>query len=163
MHVRRTVRAVPVAVLTLALGLLAGVAGVARPAAAAAASLPKADLAVRSNTVNHAVVSAGDLVRFTIVAVNRGPAPSSIDVGERLPAGLRLVSEHCDQGISPDTPLCEYIENPWVPVTTVVVARVLPGASGRVLTTHGCVTGEGGTTDPDHANNCRPLTIVVRD
>jgi uncharacterized repeat protein (TIGR01451 family) len=131
--------------------------------AASAAPLPRADLAIGSNHVNHATASVGDLVRFTIIAVDKGPAPSNMDVAERLPGGLALVSETCDQGISADTPLCEYIEDPGVAVTTVVVARVLPSAHGRVLTPRACVMGEGGTFDPRRADNCLALTLTIRD
>jgi uncharacterized repeat protein (TIGR01451 family) len=145
------------AILAFAVGVgLAATAGVAR-----ADGIPTTDLAIVSNTADVSHAKIGDTVTFTIVATNRGPDPAELDVVEQLTAGLALVANHCDRGISADGPFCEYgILQPGETVTSTVTALVL-AKDDKYETGMACVRSEQTITDTDASDDCGSTTVKI--
>ncbi len=141
------------------------VAALALPVAGRAQEIPRADLAVVSKTADVKHAKVGGEVTFTIVATNKGPEAAELDVIDttlaNALAGLELVSETCDLGISADTPACEYgIVEPGQTLTTTVVARVT-GTSDRYLVNTACVSSEEPIVDPNPSNDCASATVKI--
>ncbi len=143
----------------------ANVAGLGN-AAQAAEGIPTVDLAIVSKTADVTRAHPNQLVTYTIVATNYGPdvAPS-LDVTDLVDyqnSGLRFVDETCDQGVSADTPSCEY-QNiaPGETVTTVVTVRVLRHSRLRSATNQACVSAEDTVTDLDQTNDCLTVTLPL--
>ena len=113
-------------------------------------------------------VKMGQMVTFTATMTNLGPDDAfSVDVGFSLPDQLTLVSMTCDQGISPDTPFCEYSTlAAGETVVSTLVATPTTGAltQPRKLTTTAhvffevdCSFDPNCTFDPDLSNNSSSL------
>jgi hypothetical protein len=147
-----------VALVVVSVLCLAAFAGFSpRPAAAQLAS---ADLTVLRVTGPHQSM-VDRVVTIKILATNQGPATSQLDVGVTFSAGLELTEMHCDLGISPDTPACEYANvAPGTRLTTLVSVRVLEGSSSNETITS-CTGNEGQTEDPNPNNDCIPFTIRI--
>jgi hypothetical protein len=143
--------------LSAAVGTL--VMTLAPAAGAATTSTARADLAVRRITASTTTVHLGDTVRFRVVAVDNGPSRSELDVEAIESQGLRLVRMVCADGVSPDTPFCEY---GGVPVgttfVTVVVARVVSVQAGYAQVA--CTSSAGPTVDPRPANDCKVVRLT---
>ena len=143
-----------------ALALAVGLCGLV--AAAAAAQEPvNADIAIVSKTANVRHAKVGQFVTFTIVATNKGPEASQLDVIDQPLVGLQMVDEICDRGISPDTPACEYSAvEPGDTVTTTVVDEVVAPV-GKYATNTACVSNESGLPDPDPSNDCATTSVRI--
>jgi uncharacterized repeat protein (TIGR01451 family) len=129
-------------------------AGIAR-----ADTIPTADLAVVSSSVDVSHAKIGDQVTFTIVATNNGPDAAELDVVEGLSSGLTLVAHRCDRGITADGHFCEYgMIQPGETITTVVVAAVVSKDS-RNATNTTCVRSEQAISDPDSSNDCASASV----
>lgn len=143
------------------LGTALAVGVVATSGIAGADTIPTADLAVVSTAVDVSHAKIGDQVTFTIVATNKGPDAADFNVTWASDQ-LQLVSETCDQGISADTPACEYgIVGPGVTLTTTVIAEVI-GAGDKQAVGTGCMIEQPGFIDDhDLANNCATATVKI--
>ena len=143
----------------------AGVAGLTS-SAQAVDNVPTVDLAIVSKTADLTRAHPNQLVTYTILATNYGPdAAPSLDVTDLVDnqnSGLRFVDETCDQGVSADTPSCEYRDiAPGETVTTVVTVRVLRHSGLRSATNQACVSAEGAVTDVDPTNDCLTVTLPL--
>jgi uncharacterized repeat protein (TIGR01451 family) len=135
----------------------------------AATTGPTVDLAILSKTANVSRAHPGQQVTFTIVAANLGPdtAPS-LDVTDLVdfqPSRLQLVDESCDEGVSPDTPSCEYTDvASGETVTTTVTVRVLKHLKHsklKVATNEACASSEQEVIDTNSANDCLTVTLPL--
>jgi uncharacterized repeat protein (TIGR01451 family) len=146
-------------VVTVLLGLVA--VGLTLVSGAGAQAVPTADLAIVSYSASVEHAKVGDEITFTIVAKNNGPEAADFNV-TWASEQLRLVSETCDLGISPDTPACEYgIVGPGMSLTTTVVAEVVATVSKHATST-GCMVEQAGfVIDPDSQNNCAAATVKI--
>jgi uncharacterized repeat protein (TIGR01451 family) len=127
---------------------------------------PTVDLAILSKTADVSRAHPGQSVTFTIVAANLGPdTTQSLDVTDLVdlqPSGLQLVDESCDQGVSPDTPSCEYTDiAPGETVTTTVTVQVLKRSKLKVVTNEACATSEQEVIDENSANDCLTVTLPL--
>lgn len=130
-------------------------------ATGAAQGVPNADLAVVSNSPNPTHAKVGDEVTFTIKATNNGPEAADFNVTWASDQ-LQLVSETCDNGISADTPACEYgVIDPDVTLTTTVVAEVMNTGDKQAVGTGCMVEQPGFIDDPNPANNCAAATVKI--
>jgi hypothetical protein len=133
---------------------------VAPAVAAASTATAKADLAVGRITTPTTRVNVGDTVRFRVVAVNNGPSRSELDVEAIESQGLRLVRMVCADGVSPDTPFCEYGGVPaGTTLVTVVVAKVVSVQAGYAQVA--CTSSAGQTVDPRPANDCKVIRLTL--
>ena len=136
---------------------LAGALG----AVPAAAALPRADLSVTRISPARDVVTLGELVTFRVVAVNNGPASSELNVEAIESQGLRLVRMTCADGVTADTPSCEYGSvPPGTRLVTKIVARVTTVESG--YTQVGCAMSSGDTADPKPAKDCKLALLTLQ-
>ena len=151
----------PTTISGLAVLVVVATVGLALATAIAAQPVPTADLAIVSNTASAKHAKVGDEVTFTIVATNNGPDAADFNVMWSSDQ-LRLVSETCDLGISPDTPACEYgTVEPGVTLTTTVVTEVLSTGSKLAIGT-GCMVEQTGLiNDPNPENNCADATLKI--
>jgi len=137
------------------------VAGVLGVPAASAAGLPRADLSVTRVSPARATVTLGELVTFRVVATNNGRASSELNVGAIESQGLRLVRMMCAQGVTADTPSCEYGSvPPGTHLVTRIVARVTSVQSG--YTQVACASSSGDTSDPRPGNDCKLALLTLR-
>jgi uncharacterized repeat protein (TIGR01451 family) len=116
---------------------------------------------------------AGKTITYIATMTNLGPDNgNSVDVGFSLPDQLSLVSMTCDQGISPDTPFCEYSSlAAGETVVSILVAKANPGAQkgNPDVTTTASVFFETDcsfypdycTFDPNLSNNSASVTIKL--
>jgi uncharacterized repeat protein (TIGR01451 family) len=143
----------------------ASCAALTAAASAHAVAVPRVDLAIVSKTANVTVAHPHQVIKFTIVATNNGPdVAQSLDVADlvdsRRNSGLRFVFERCDQGVSPDTPFCEYSDiAPGETVTTIVNARVI--RDHGVVRNRACASSETEVVDTRPGNDCRTTTLRV--
>jgi uncharacterized repeat protein (TIGR01451 family) len=148
--------------------VLAGLAIMATAGGAQAANaVPTVDLAIVSKTADVTKAHPGQLVTYTIVATNYGPdIAQSLDVTDLVDlqnSGLQMVDMSCDQGISADTPSCEYTSvAPGQTVTTIVTVRVLKHSKSKVVTNEACVSAENEVIDADASNDCLTVTLPLR-
>jgi uncharacterized repeat protein (TIGR01451 family) len=148
--------------------VLAGVALVTSAGTAQAAdTVPTVDLAIVSKTADVTKAHPGELVTYTIVATNYGPdTAQSLDVTDLVDfqnSGLRMVDMFCDQGVSADTPACEYTDiAPGGTVTTTVTVRVLKHSKLKVATNEACVSSETEVNDIDASNDCLTVSLPLR-
>ncbi len=129
-------------------------------------AVPQVDLAIVSKTADVTRAHPNQLVTYTIVATNYGPdTASSLDVHDLVDyqsSGLGLVDESWDQGVSADTPSCEYTDiAPGETVTTTVIVRVLRHSHLKVATNEACVTAESPVNDLDPSNDCLTVTLPL--
>jgi uncharacterized repeat protein (TIGR01451 family) len=119
------------------------------------------DVSVRL-VANRATVRPGQQVTYTATMTNHGPSDASfVDVTFIWPAQLDLVSMTCDEGISADTPACEYSSlKAGQSVVSVFVATPHPGAgkrmirvSSRISFENSCQSDPNCTFDPNRRNN----------
>lgn len=127
---------------------------------------PTVDLAILSKTADVSRAHPGQSVTFTIIAANLGPDTAlSLDVtdlADLQPSRLQLVGESCDQGVSPDTPSCEYTDiAPGETVTTTVVVQVLRHSRLKVATNEACATSEQEVIDTNSANDCLTVSLPL--
>jgi uncharacterized repeat protein (TIGR01451 family) len=130
------------------------------PAGAHAEEVPDADIAIVSVTPSVRFAKVGDVVTFTVVATNNGPAPAEVDtyVGNQL-TSLAPVLYTCDRGISPDTPACEYgALDAGQSVTTILSAEVT-ATGAKFATITACV--EPWNVDSDPGNDCATASIRI--
>ncbi|MDP9223820.1 MAG: DUF11 domain-containing protein [Actinomycetota bacterium] len=152
--------------LLLATLAFAGVGLGGSPIAHAAGSVPTVDLAIVSKTADVSRAHPGQLVTYAIVATNFGPdnAPS-LDVTDLVDfqaSGFQVVDESCDQGVSADTPSCEYSDvAPGETVATIVTVRVLKHFKLKVATNQACATSEVAVVDTNPANDCLTVTLPL--
>jgi uncharacterized repeat protein (TIGR01451 family) len=145
---------------------LTGMALGAPAIANASDGVPTEDLAIVSKVADVTRAHPGQLVTYTIVAINNGPDTAlSLDVADLVDfqdSGFQFVEESCDFGISPDTPFCEYSNiAPGETVTTVVTLRVLRHSKLKVATNTACVMAEDVVIDPVPSNDCVTVTLPL--
>lgn len=139
--------------------VLVGILGTA-PAVSASA-MPRADLSVTRISPSTTTAVLGQLVTFRAVAVNNGPAASDFNVGAVESQGLRLVSLVCANGVSPDTPDCEYGSVP--PGTRLVTKIVVRVVNQQALYDEvACTTSNGDTIDPKPGNDCKLALLALK-
>lgn len=127
-----------------------------------------ADLAVKQ-TANASVVTGGQTVIYTMVAANRGPSASQLDIEWTLPGGVysgtpfASFSVDCGPGgPSPDGNFCEYSNVDTGTVRTMTVTAVVAsGATGRIKTT-ASVNSESTTLDPVPGNDSSTQTLNIK-
>jgi uncharacterized repeat protein (TIGR01451 family) len=135
---------------------------VVQPVAAARAT---SDVSVKL-VANRAGVTTGRQITYTATMTNHGPDDASfVDVTFAWPAQLDLVSMTCDEGISPDTPACEYSSlKAGQSVVSVLVATPHRGGrpapanktirvTARVSFENDCSYDPNCTFDPKTRNN----------
>jgi uncharacterized repeat protein (TIGR01451 family) len=111
-------------------------------------------------------VKVGQTITYTATATNLGPDDAySVDVGFSLPDQFSLVSMTCDQGISPDTPFCEY-SNLKAGETVVSILVATPNSDVRTRERHLMVTAgisfeTVDTVDPDLSNNVASVSTKL--
>jgi hypothetical protein len=125
--------------------------------ATAQVSPPTADMAVTSLTTSATTAPRGAVVTFREVITNNGPETVEMDTGPRISGGV-LVDEIC-QGVSPDTPFCEYGD---VPPGKRLVSRF----KIKVTASHGRLVVKGGVFSEEAVLDDNPfnqyLTRSVR-
>ena len=117
-------------------------------------------------------VKMGQTITYTATMTNLGPEDASfVDVGFSLPDQLNLVSMTCDQGISPDTPSCEYSTLAvGETVVSTLVATPTPGTlthdkegtvTANVFFEVDCSYDPNCTFDPNRSNNSVSITTKL--
>ena len=133
----------------------------AAPVATASASSRHADLMIMQ-AADVRVAQPGQVVYFTSYAVNNGPGGGELNAHISGVEGVKILRQRC-QGVSPDTPYCEW---GFVPVGTargmVVKARVTgdPGTHAVITV---CTDSLGSTVDPDPTNDCAVTSVRISD
>ena len=155
MHRLMRFRSLAVSVLG-ALSLAVTLAGSPQTAGRPAGQ-PGADLSL-TLTASRSHARVGQQVSYTAILTNPGPSDATfVDAAFSLPAGVQMVSMHCDQGVSPDGPFCEYSSLPAgrrVVSTLVVTLRASSSIRTRVVTMSASALFENpGDFDPNLANN----------
>jgi hypothetical protein len=140
------------------LAIVAFGASLVQPQVASASTTTADGAVLRTNVV---ATSHPGVFVIRARAENLGPDPmtggtDSFDVHYLDANGMRVRRELCDNGISPDTPYCEY-GDAGVGQTFLTKIRAKVTASPASVTF--CVTYEGTTVDPDLSNNCMRVTI----
>jgi hypothetical protein len=131
----------------------------AAPAATAAASTRHADLLIMQ-AADVRVAAPGQVVDFTSYAVNNGPGGGELNAYVADHKGVRILRQRC-QGVSPDTPNCEW---GFVPIgktrRMVLKVRVTgdPGTSALVTV---CTDSLGSSVDPDPTNDCAVTAVRI--
>ncbi len=115
-----------------------------------------------SMLADRSTVKAGQNVSYTATITNLGPANATFaDVGFAIPDGLQILSIHCDQGISPDGPFCEYSSLPvGAAVVSTLVATPRSGVTmqSRLLKVSASALFENADAfDPNPNNNTASL------
>lgn len=142
-------------------GAFAAIVAAAALPVAAAAAVPVNDLAIVRVT-NPSAHRIGTLVRVTIVARNEGPdAASTLAVTVFDSSTLQFVSETCSDGVSPDTPSCEYSNVPAGETRRTRVTFLIVGSVDGVASTTACVSSLEANPDPNLDNNCVAITLAV--
>jgi hypothetical protein len=116
--------------------------------AAAQTSPPTADMGVVSISPSRTTAAHGSQVTFTEVIRNNGPDAVEMDTVPQIRGGT-LVSEVC-QGVSPDTPFCEY---GVVPAGTSLTSQFIV----RITATHGSLTVRGGVVSESALQDNNPF------
>jgi hypothetical protein len=154
--------------------LVAGLAALLVPGVARA-STGTTDVAIVKKAVSATSATDGTVVAFKFWGEDLGPdaVQSSLDVGIGCPpgdstcgariTGAVLTREICAEGVSPDTPDCEYgPTGAGVSLKTVIRARITgsPGTYAKVRT---CAWTEDPTQDSDSnlSNNCKTLRVFI--
>jgi uncharacterized repeat protein (TIGR01451 family) len=121
------------------------------------------DISVRL-VANRSHVAMGQQITYTATMTNHGPDDASfVDVIFSWPSQLDLVSMTCDEGITADTPACEYSSlRAGQSVVSVLVATPHPGGNthtrkirvtARVSFEVDCSFDPNCTFDPRTRNN----------
>ncbi len=139
--------------------------GNSAPLSSAQASQTESDIALTMSE-NHSTLLPGGQVTFTVRMTNRGPDSATfVDVGFKLPAQLKLVSMSCDQGISPDTPFCEYSSLPvGATLVSQLVATTNPAAhqhAGFLRISASASFENPGVLDPTLSNNTASVRLLL--
>jgi hypothetical protein len=114
-------------------------------------------------------VAFGHRIAYIATMTNHGPNDASfVDVSFSWPTQLDLVSMTCDEGISPDTPACEYSSlKAGQSVVSVLVATPHPArhpgnrkikVTARVSFESDCSSDPNCTFDPHTRNNSASVT-----
>jgi uncharacterized repeat protein (TIGR01451 family) len=130
---------------------------------AAFAATSRADISI-TLVADKSNVKMGQNITYTAFMTNHGPDDAAfVDVSFSWPGQLNLVSMTCDQGISPDTPNCEYSAlAAGKTVVSKLVATPAPGAptheklltvTANVLFEVDCKFDPNCTFDPHLRNN----------
>ena len=117
-------------------------------------------------------VKMGQTVTYTATMTDNGPDDAiAVDVGIFLPDQLNLVSITCDQGISPDSPFCEYgslaagetVVSEFVvtPAPSIQKHQRKLTADASVFFEIDCSFDPNCTFDPDLSNNSASLMTKV--
>ena len=155
-------------ILYMFVGVCAGVAASGGPALATSLSQGASmvsltqgeDLAVVSLHAGVTHAATGATVTFTEVIRNNGTVPVEMDTIPQITGGT-LVNAICDQGISADTPACEYdTVAPGTNLTTKFVIRVTAHSGGQ-LTVKGGVISEEMTQDNNPFNQYLTSSIPI--
>jgi hypothetical protein len=125
---------------------------------------PQVDLAIlRVRSISR--VLPGQPVEVKVKAANEGPTPTTWDVVQTVVAGLIPVSAGCQRSRVEGASDCMYSSTyPKIghSVKSVFILSVSPGFVG-VASDQVCVHDENSNdADPNPANNCGTVTIVVR-
>ena len=130
-----------------------------RPAAARGRS----DIAV-SISASAPSVRVGKSITYTVTVTNLGPtdAIGDVQIYHLLPDQLTFVSLTC-QGVSPDTPACEYGSLPrGASRTSSLVATPKRGTAGQLVSVSAVFLGYIETTDPNSKNDQASVTTLIR-
>lgn len=140
-------------------------------ASASADALPGADLVLVSMTANVTHAKVGGHVTFTIVARNDGPDPVDINVvenpwqlyGDVYPrADFTLGEEICSNGVSADTPACEWGEAQPGATFTTSADMIVNESAPRMASNTACVfSWNGPISDSNPANDCVTTKVKV--
>jgi hypothetical protein len=139
--------------------LICGVVLCSVSAAVASASNARADLLIMQ-AANVRVAQQGQIVYFTSYAVNNGPGAGELNANVESIRGAEILRQRC-QGVSPDTPYCEW---GFVPVgnTRRMILKVrLTGDPGSRAVVTVCTDSLGSTIDPDPSNDCAVTSIRI--
>jgi uncharacterized repeat protein (TIGR01451 family) len=131
----------------------------------AIAATPRSDVSI-TIVANRSQVKVGQNITYTARMTNHGPDNASfVDTAFTWPDQLVLVSETCAEGISPDTPNCEY--SSLKAGQTLVSKLVLtPKSSSNPYKKSVKVTAQvlfetTGTVDPHLGNNKDSVTTII--
>jgi len=133
----------------------------AAPAATAAAATRHADLLIMQ-AADVRVASPGQVVYFTSYAVNNGPGGGELNAYVAGHQGVRIVRQRC-QGVSPDTPYCEWGFVPVGKPRRMVLEARVTGDPGTRATVTVCTDSLGSSVDPDPTNDCAVTSIRISD
>jgi hypothetical protein len=139
--------------------LLTAAALVAVSAATATASGGRADLLIMQ-AADVRVAQPGQVVYFTSYAVNNGPRRGELNAYVATVRGVRVTRQRC-QGVSPDTPWCEW---GFVPVGTtrrMTIKALVTGDPGSDAVVTVCTDSLGSTVDPDPSNDCATTSVRI--
>ena len=144
------------------LGTLAVLVPFVAPATAAGTS----DLALVKIHKPDGPVVAWTKVRFVAVAANLGPddlVNDSLDITYDRTRHLRVLRQRCSDGVSADTPSCEFGEVvAGGRVRTIIIAKVRAWTFPAFAHIRFCVSHEAAIDpDPDHSNDCRSVRVDV--
>jgi len=151
-------RTVGVVSFTLAACLLA-------PGTAARAS-GSSDLQLVRIRASDTAVAPGGRIRFVAVARNAEPddlVNDSLNITYSRVRHLDITSVHCSDGVSPDTPSCEFGAVPaGDSVRMIVVGHARTATYGTNVRIRFCVSNEAATApDPNHANDCLAAAVPI--
>ncbi len=132
------------------------------PATAAGTS----DLALVKILKPQGPVAVGTKVKIVAIAANLGPGDlvgDSLDVTYHRLVHLRVLRERCSEGVSPDTPFCEFGEvAAGARVRTIIIARVQAKTLPTFARIRFCVSHEAAEDpDPDYSNDCRSVRFKI--
>jgi len=139
--------------------LLVVSAVLAATAATALAAGGRADLLIMQ-AADTKTAQPGQVVYFTSYAVNNGPGGGELNAYIAGTQGVRVARQRC-QGVSPDTPWCEW---GFVPVGTprrMTVKTVITGDPGTRALVTVCADSLGSTVDPDPSNDCTTTSVRI--
>ena len=132
----------------------------------ALAAPPRSDISI-TIVANRSQVKVGQNITYTARMKNLGPDDaSSVDTSFIWPAQLNLVSMTCDQGISADTPSCEYniLKAGETVVSTFIAtpnSATLSNDKKNVRVTAKVLFETTDTVDPHLRNNADSVSTTI--
>jgi uncharacterized repeat protein (TIGR01451 family) len=143
----------------LALAIVLGSSGTAL-----AAPTPRSDVSV-TIVADRSQVKVGQNITYTAKMTNHGPADAySVDTAFVWPDQLNFVSMTCAQGISPDTPNCEYtLLKAGQTLVSTFVATPNPALTDKktVKVTAQVLFETTDTIDPHLRNNTDSVSTLI--
>jgi hypothetical protein len=148
--------------VSVALGILALLSPLGTPAMAEGTS----DLALVETHHPDGPVAVWTKIRIVAVAANLGPddlVNDSLDITYDHVRHLRVLRQRCSDGVSADTPSCEFGEVvAGGRVQTIIIAQVRAWTFPAFAHIRFCVSHEAAIDpDPDHSNDCRSVRVEV--